>query len=412
MSINHISAFYLTQAQASKLDETHLPSLGRFYALLGQTQVEITPHLYVTPLSFQTFVDDNNLYSKIRTILLAPQKDTGFVYAAELNQRRHQQISRLITRSEFPKSLSHQMLGVLSKTFKSHPVYITLQTNPQSQPARFSFNNPTFAGNATILDEIRHMWADFLVAELKLSNNHQLASPRQNPWIILHEVKACDLWGYAYTNTKTSKGMYLVEIFPHTKQAQRVLLTPDGDVEFQDNSKLQLTKTQNKSLIKLVKTVHQQCFFHQQISWTMRRNQVVLHYAVHDSRHNFIEPKEKPVNKAASSRQVKKIMLTGTPASPGIRKGLVRIVTNHRHLQQVRSGEVLVTNLRLYELWSVLPKVSGIITDAGGTASHLVIYAHEIRKPVVVNVKHATSQLKNGMAVTLDGETGKIYSLG
>ena len=52
--------------------------------------------------------------------------------------------------------------------------------------------------------------------------------------------------------------------------------------------------------------------------------------------------------------------------------------------------------------------VSGIITETGGPLSHPAITAREYGIPAVVAVKSATTLIRDGQTITIDGAKGII----
>ncbi len=56
-----------------------------------------------------------------------------------------------------------------------------------------------------------------------------------------------------------------------------------------------------------------------------------------------------------------------------------------------------------------LDKVLGFITDIGGRTSHTSIMARSLELPAIVGTSNATSKIKNGDYVILDGVNNKIY---
>jgi pyruvate,water dikinase len=60
-------------------------------------------------------------------------------------------------------------------------------------------------------------------------------------------------------------------------------------------------------------------------------------------------------------------------------------------------------------VWSILfPSIGALVTDVGGTLSHPAIIAREYRVPAVVATQVATSRLRDGQVVTVDGGTGRV----
>lgn len=103
--------------------------------------------------------------------------------------------------------------------------------------------------------------------------------------------------------------------------------------------------------------------------------------------------------------------LSGIVASAGVGEGPVRIVHHADQLSHVKAGDVLVAPSVRASWSAVFPLVSAIVTDRGGTLSNFASVGREYGIPVVTNVIEATSTLKNGQRIRVDGETGSIYVL-
>lgn len=105
-----------------------------------------------------------------------------------------------------------------------------------------------------------------------------------------------------------------------------------------------------------------------------------------------------------------KMILKGVGASKGIKIGKVRVIVNYNDISLVNKGDIVVThnNSPLYSLAFI--NASALISEKGGSLSHLAIVARELEKPCVLNVENATKILKNGMLVKVDGLNGRIYT--
>jgi rifampicin phosphotransferase len=103
--------------------------------------------------------------------------------------------------------------------------------------------------------------------------------------------------------------------------------------------------------------------------------------------------------------------LFGTPGSPGVAEGPVRIIHTAEEFHLVQEGEVLVCPLTT-PTWTVLfPHVVALITDSGGALSHAAIVSREYRLPSVVGTINGTKILHNGQRVRVDGAAGKVQVL-
>ena len=104
-----------------------------------------------------------------------------------------------------------------------------------------------------------------------------------------------------------------------------------------------------------------------------------------------------------------KEILQGIPASPGIGSGGVKIVYRLEDLNKIKRGDVLVTKMTNPDMVVTMQKCSAIITDEGGVTAHAAIVSREMGIPCIVGTKKATQILRDGMQVTVNGSTGKIY---
>jgi pyruvate,water dikinase len=101
-------------------------------------------------------------------------------------------------------------------------------------------------------------------------------------------------------------------------------------------------------------------------------------------------------------------VLTGTPASAGSYTGPVRVIHEEAEFGQLRPGDVLVCPTTS-PVWSILfASVGALVTDGGGLLSHPAIIAREHGIPAVVGTGNATSVLRTGVRVTVDGSGGAV----
>lgn len=122
---------------------------------------------------------------------------------------------------------------------------------------------------------------------------------------------------------------------------------------------------------------------------------------------------KKDTKKAAETKEAPqgelKHILQGYGASPGIVTGKVCIVMDVRETSKVQEGDIMVATMTNPDMVPAMKKVAGIITDEGGMTCHAAIVSRELGTPAVVGTKKATTLLKDGQIVTIDGEKGLIY---
>jgi pyruvate,water dikinase len=103
--------------------------------------------------------------------------------------------------------------------------------------------------------------------------------------------------------------------------------------------------------------------------------------------------------------------IEGLPASPGVIEGIARLVLSLDEFDQVQAGEIVVCRMT-NPAWVVLfTKIAGLVTDAGGAASHPAVVSREFGIPAVVGTSTATERIATGARVRVNGSTGIVEIL-
>jgi pyruvate,water dikinase len=100
--------------------------------------------------------------------------------------------------------------------------------------------------------------------------------------------------------------------------------------------------------------------------------------------------------------------LSGHPAGVGWGSGRACVVQCECELERVAAGDVLVTRSAGPALSQVLPRVSAVVSELGGSTSHLASLARERGIPMVLGVLDATRRIPDGVQVAVDGVAGVV----
>lgn len=103
--------------------------------------------------------------------------------------------------------------------------------------------------------------------------------------------------------------------------------------------------------------------------------------------------------------------LNGKGVSPGIYEGPARIIRGPEDFDKLQAGDVLITKNTSAAFNIVLPTINALVTDRGGILSHAAIVSREFGIPGVVSTKTATTDLKDGDRIRVDGEAGTVEKL-
>ncbi len=102
--------------------------------------------------------------------------------------------------------------------------------------------------------------------------------------------------------------------------------------------------------------------------------------------------------------------LRGSPVSPGLVEGIVHIVLDP-HGIQINPGEILVCPATDPGWTPLFLTAGGLVMEVGGMMTHGSVVAREYGIPAVVGVNMATTRLRDGQWVRVDGSSGVITVL-
>ena len=100
--------------------------------------------------------------------------------------------------------------------------------------------------------------------------------------------------------------------------------------------------------------------------------------------------------------------IVGQPAGKGLAHGLARVVTGFDDLAAFKTGEVLVCDAIDPNMTLLVPMACAIVERRGGMLIHGAIIARESGIPCVNGVPEATSLIRTGDNVTVDGYLGLV----
>ena len=117
----------------------------------------------------------------------------------------------------------------------------------------------------------------------------------------------------------------------------------------------------------------------------------------------FFEGEQQPVEMDADS-------LSGAPVSSGVVEGMVHVVLNP-HQEHLAPGEIMVCPATDPAWTPLFLSAGGLVMEVGGMMTHGSVVAREYGIPAVVGVTGATTRLKNGQRVRVDGSSGLVTLL-
>jgi len=441
----------------SEVGKEDVPLVGGKGANLGEMYnlgIPVPPGFIVSSSAYFHFIEVNNLRKQIEEFLKITDKNRPESYTAA-----SEKIIKLLSSSPIPKEISQPAMLAYLKLggiFKNTLVAVRSSATAEDLPeASFAGQQRTFLnvkGEANVVKAIRECWAS-------------LFEPRA---IFYREEKGFDHFkvGLAIPVQKMIQSAVSGVMFtcdPVTGEKNRIVVdavyglgdyivqgtvTPDHFVvdkndfkilqKFISTQKIQLIKKdgvtrkylvpksrQNKQkmtddevirVAKIGDRLHKHYFFPQDAEFAIDKKRKIFLVQTRPvttlkemAKFSESSPEAKEEKSAKKEIGEKKIILTGSAASPGLGWGKVVIVNSKKEIGKVEQGDILVTSMTTPDFVPAMKKVSAIVTDKGGLTSHAAIVSRELGVPCVVGTEKATKLLKNNQAITVDGTHGKVY---
>ncbi|MFC5269287.1 phosphoenolpyruvate synthase [Adhaeribacter terreus] len=99
--------------------------------------------------------------------------------------------------------------------------------------------------------------------------------------------------------------------------------------------------------------------------------------------------------------------LAGLAVSAGVIEGRARVILNMAEAD-LEEGDILVTTFTDPSWTPLFVSIKGLVTEVGGLMTHGAVIAREYGLPAVVGVENATSLIKDGQRIRINGTDGFI----
>jgi pyruvate,water dikinase len=100
--------------------------------------------------------------------------------------------------------------------------------------------------------------------------------------------------------------------------------------------------------------------------------------------------------------------LKGFASSAGVAEGPARVLKLLEDVVKLQPGEIMVAPCTNPSWAPVFTKIKAAVTDIGGLTSHAAIVSREYGLPSVTGTGVATSMIKTGDTIKVDGTTGRV----
>ena len=418
--------------------------------------VPVPPGFVVTSEAYKRFIESSGLRAKIEKLLEALDVNN----TAEL-ERVSNEIRRLIMDTPMPEDIEEAIRKAyreLSERIGVRDPLVAVRSSAVAEDlpeASFAGQQDTYLnvkGEDNVVDRVKACWAsvftpraifyrtqmgiDHFRAYMAVVVQKMVNARSAGVMFTLHPatgdrsvVVIESAWGLgeAVAGGKVTPDEFVVdkktlEIIEKRINPKHIMITYDPEsgqnivVELPKEKALEpsLSDEEAKELAKYGIMIENHYNHPMDIEWAIDRDiQPPNNIFIVQARYETVWSRRKPeeVKRKEKPAEGLKILVTGLPASPGVATGVARIILDPHspEAEEFREGDVLVTRMTDPDWVPLMKKAAAIVTDEGGMTSHAAIVSRELGIPAVVGTGNATTTIRNGMLVTVDGSRGVVY---
>lgn len=183
------------------------------------------------------------------------------------------------------------------------------------------------------------------------------------------------------------------------------------DVPFKDRGRFCIDDEQVMDLARQAVIIEQHYQRPMDIEWALDGDDGKL-YIVQARPETVVSQQEGGKLERFQLREKGRTLITGRAIGQRIGRGAVKIVLSPDEMDKIQEGDILVTDMTDPDWEPIMKRASAIVTNRGGRTCHAAIIARELGIPAVVGCGDATTQLQEGIDVTVscaEGDTGHVY---
>lgn len=423
-----------------KDDSELVGQLGVTFGELSSLKIPMPQGFVISSSSYFQFLNENNLTTKIKHILASVDYTVpeSLLHASTYIHKHimQGQLSDQFVKEIFVsyKKISGIMHDASVNIYSSATTHHSYDTSfPIKQ---FSFLNVT--GESNLILKIKESWASLFDARsLFYRQEKKINHFRSGVAVIVQHMVDADKSGVISTVDPLSfdKSKIVIEaLFGLNEYAVSKVSTPDRyevakrDLMIQNRTKntqtvvvkkvgtrikeLSLTQSEanrqkitDKQIIALAeigKKIEQHFYFPQTIHWTISGQKLFITH-VKPLTHSPATHNEQ-INKSYAPQ-------IGTPLSPGIVSGPVKIVRSEADIKTITPHDIVIAEKSQPHFESAIKKAGAMLFEHH-EPTMAKKYTKKIGVPTISGIKNLTKLFKNGQIVTVNGTKGELYTGG
>jgi pyruvate,water dikinase len=403
--------------------------------------IPVPPGFIVTAAAYFDFIDKAGLHDKIKTLL-----DPLDVHDSRQLQEVAEKVQNLIKAARMPEKLAEEIQKAYVKMGKGLVAVRSSATAEDLPEASFAGQQATFLnvqGEKEVVKAVQNCYASLFEARAIFYRQEQgFEHFKVGIAVPVQRMVQSESAGVMFTidpSTSDRKKITIEAVLGLGEMIVSGDVTPDHYIVTKDgmkitareikgqewklvrdtegkgehaNIKINLTPEEQKkqkitdadivTIAKIGKQLEEHYDFPQDVEWAIEKGEIYI-------------VQTRPVTTIRETAEATHvidapILLSGAPASPGVAYGPVKIVYDPSQIDKVMQGDVLVAEMTTPDFVPAMKRASAIVTDRGGRTAHAAIVSRELGIPCVVGSETATSTLKDGQIITVDGSSGNVYA--
>jgi pyruvate,water dikinase len=177
-----------------------------------------------------------------------------------------------------------------------------------------------------------------------------------------------------------------------------------------ETNKFSLTNSEIIELAKCAKTIEDHYKVPMDIEWAKDGKDKKIY--ILQARPETVQSKVSNYFERFTLKEKGELIVSGKSVGQKIGTGTAKVVKDISEIENIRPGDVLVTDMTDPDWEPVMKIASGIVTNRGGRTCHAAIIARELGIPAIVGCNTATKFILNNSKVTVscgEGNEGRVY---
>jgi pyruvate,water dikinase len=420
------------------LSLTEVPVAGGKGANLGELAgagFPVPPGFVIAADAFLTAMDEAGVRDELRQRSAEADVDDPAALATAAER-----MQALVHKAGVPTSLKHEILAAYHRLGSGRVAVRSSATAEDTAGTSFAGMNETFTnveGDERLIERVVDCWASLYGARVDSYRASQGVTDEPAIAVIVQQMVDADRSGVLFTADPATgdRGRLVIEgafglgevvvggqVEPDTyvvaKEGPRLLDARIGtkavkvvrdatgaeqrlDVSPEAAARRLLDDAEVVALAELGIRIEEHYGCPQDVEWAVAGDRT---YIVQSRPITTLGPAAAP----SPAPEAGRLLLSGLPAAPGAVSGPVRILASPQEGKRLRTGEILVARMTNPDWVPTLRRAAALVTDGGGMTCHAAIASRELGIPCIVGARTATTVLRDGEVVTVDGRAGTV----